>query len=174
MAAGDLSVGFRRCLNLGNDALRENICERLRLKGANLSKNLAAVIAMHTNELGLTSLLVQIQVRRAAQIYQRIGQINCAFRISGKLLEKVGTRRDDLVGLLTNFCNSSRYANILILAIHATERVARQGSWFGLAGREDHAGVETSRERHRDRLLATEISRQVLAEYCSKFSIILF
>src|SRR6266568_8552556 len=75
--------------------------------------------------------------------------------------EKFLTGRENLKGLVADFCHTARHADIMVIAKHASEGVARKASGTGLLPSYDHARVQAAGERHADRLASAELARKV-------------
>src|SRR5437660_5616139 len=91
-----------------------------------------------------------------------------------KLGEKFPTDRENLKRLVTNFCHTAGHTDIVVIAEHASEGVARKGSRAGLLPGHNHARVQAAGERDADRLVPAEIARQIPGENLAKCLIVGF
>src|SRR5919108_4160521 len=112
-----------------------------RLESAKAAKDFSAVVAGHSNRGNFASLLVQVQVGGAANIDATVGEIHRAFRVIGKPGEKFLAGRQHLKRLVTDFGDTPRHTYIVVVAEHASKRVARKIAGSGPLPRGNHARV---------------------------------
>src|SRR5882724_9732859 len=77
-----------------------------------------------------------------------------------------------LVGLLARPSHETRFDNILTVAEHPPEGVARKRSWGRFLPRQDHPRVQSSSQGHPDLLLTVEVPREIPREGVPELPII--
>src|SRR5690242_16289135 len=92
----------------------------------------------------------------------------------GKLGEKFLAGREHLKRLITDFGDTPRHANIVVVAEHASEGVARKIAGGGLLPRRNHARVQPAGQRHADSLIAAEVTWKVAGENFAQSLIVVF
>src|SRR5271163_1947154 len=150
---------------LGRQFLVEQSSYRLySLKHDGVQQHLASVGPNHPHRSNQSRLFIQIQIRSTADIDACIRKISRSLRIMSELRKKFFTSRNDFVPLAANFRHTACQFDVLVIAIHAPERIRRKSVWFGIAPSHNDAGVEATRERNTDALLSFKISRQIFYE----------
>src|SRR2546425_2164843 len=135
-------------------------CRRNRPERRHLAQELAAVRSHDLDRSDLTGSLTDIQIGRATQLNASVGQVHAALRVRGKLGKKLVADGDYLVRLPAAGGHLARDLDVLGIAPHAAEGVARQRVRRSVAPGHDHPRVQPPGERHTDLLVTTEVARQ--------------
>src|SRR5215467_7881654 len=91
-----------------------------------VQKHFATEGAHNPNGGYLANLLINIKVRRAAQIDASIREIDRSLGVVCEASKKFFACSNHLVRLTAELCNFARQAHVLVGPVHTAERIARQ------------------------------------------------
>src|SRR5437867_1983223 len=158
-------VRFASSMDMGKKLRVKKARARLHwFERAYSAKHLSAVVPCHPDWSDLGRMFVNVQIRRMTHVDAAIGKVYRPFRIIRKAREELFSYHDHFIGLPACPGHSSGHEHILAFAEHSAKGVAREGTWRTPLPRHDHSRVQSPRQRHADRLVTIEISRQVSRE----------
>src|SRR6266571_14137 len=147
MALREPGVGFLHTMNVSKKFRTEQAQSPIfGLEGAETAEDFSAIVARHTDRSNFTSLLVQVEVGSAPNINAAIGEVHGTFRVIRKTSEKFRACGKHLKRLIAEFGDAPRHANIVVVAEHAPESVARKIARSGFLPSCNHARVQPARQ----------------------------
>src|ERR1035438_8665256 len=102
-----------------------------------------------------------VQVRSAIHRSASVAEIYRAFGVLRKAREKLLTHWDHFMALVTETSDFPSNEKIFTLTKRTSKRITRQRSGWGLVPSHDHAGIESTSQRHPDSLPTIKVSRQI-------------
>ena len=135
------------------------------LERSHPTEHLAPIVPGHPDGSDLRGRLVEVEIGGVHHTRAAVGQVHGAACVVRKARQELGAQRDDLVRLTTGTREAARDDDVLGVAKHAAEGIARQRPGGGLRPRHDHPGIQAPGQGHPDTVVASEVPGQVAGKY---------